>query len=126
MDMVDNCYTDYGVDLVKEGKINMEVIDESVRRILRVKLRLGLFENPYVPRFKIDLKKHAENARVLAGETLVLLKNEKNVLPLSRSSKVALLGPLVNENRTLLGTWTLDGNPDDVVKISGRFPFSSE
>ncbi len=94
MDMVDNCYTDYGVDLVKEGKINMEVIDESVRRILRVKLRLGLFENPYVPRFKIDLKKHAENARVLAGETLVLLKNEKNVLPLSRSSKVALLGPL--------------------------------
>ena len=78
-------------------------------------------DSPYVPRFKIDLKKHDENARVLAGETLVLLKNEKNVLPLSRSSKVALLGPLVNENRTLLGTWTLDGNPDDVVKIPDAF-----
>ena len=99
----------------------MEVIDESVRRILRVKLRLGLFENPYVPRYKVDLEKHAENARALADETLVLLKNEKNVLPLGRSAKVALIGPLVNENRTLLGTWTLDGNPDDVVKIPDAF-----
>lgn len=121
MDMVDDCYADYGVELVKEGKIKMEVIDESVRRILRVKLRLGLFENPYVPRYKVDLEKHAENARALADETLVLLKNEKNVLPLGRSAKVALIGPLVNENRTLLGTWTLDGNPDDVVKIPDAF-----
>lgn len=71
MDMVDDCYADYGVELVKEGKIKMEVIDESVRRILRVKLRLGLFENPYVPRYKVDLEKHAENARALADETLV-------------------------------------------------------
>ncbi len=121
MDMVDECYVNYGVELVKEGKIPMEVVDDCVRRILRVKLRLGLFEHPYVPRYKVDTEKYRKNARDLAVETMVLLKNKDNVLPLDPTKTISLIGPFSDNRDSMLGTWSLDGRPEDVVTIAEAF-----
>lgn len=117
MDMCDECYIKYLEELVAEGKVNIEQIDDSVRRILRVKLRLGLFEKPYVPQYSIDFEVHRRDARRLAAESMVLLKNENGTLPLKKDSAVTLAGEMVTDRCTMLGTWCCDGNPDDVVTV---------
>ncbi len=110
MDMVDRHYINELENLVLSGEVPEEVIDTSVRRILRVKLAKGLFERPYcVPR-KIDTTEHIHLAEQLAAESMVLLKNDNQVLPLPKSAKVALVGPFVEERRALHGNWTLDGD----------------
>ncbi len=117
MDMVDRCYINHLDGLVKDGRVDMTVIDESVRRILRVKLRLGLFETPYIPRYQIDFEVHAKEARLLAANSMVLLKNN-GVLPLSRDKKVNLIGDMAYDRVNMLGSWCLDGKPEDVTPIA--------
>ncbi len=117
MDMVDRCYIHHIEALVREGRVKMEVLDEAVRRILRVKLRLGLFEKPYIPRYEVDYTAHRRAARKLAADSMVLLKNESHTLPLKRDCKIALIGDMVHDKENMLGSWCLDGRPEDVVSV---------
>lgn len=118
MDMVDECYLNYAEELVTEGKVSQETIDTAVRNVLLVKLRLGLFEQPYAPKYKIDKEKHRKDAYELAAECMVLLKNNNGALPLKTDERISLIGPMANIKETHLGTWTLDGNPADVTSIA--------
>ncbi len=116
MDMVDCAYIDHLEKLVEQGEVELSRIDDAVRRILRVKLNCGIFENPYPPKLKIDSAKHRTTARKMAADCMVLLKNN-GVLPLSADNKISVLGPMMNEQLSMLGSWALDGNPDDVTCI---------
>ncbi|MBQ7726823.1 MAG: glycoside hydrolase family 3 C-terminal domain-containing protein [Clostridia bacterium] len=109
LDMCDRCYLENLEDLVQSGEVEQEVIDTAVSRILCVKLAMGLFENPYGKQLKYDSAEHLRDARLLAEESMVLLKND-GVLPLRQNQKIALFGPFSEDRRSLLGTWTLDGD----------------
>lgn len=113
MDMVDEYYVCFLESLVQEGEVSVEQIDRAVRNILRVKLRKGLFEQPYTQRQTIDRAEHMRQAYKLAAASMVLLKNEHDVLPLKDGQHICLSGPLAMERRSLLGTWTLDGKEDE-------------
>ena len=108
MDMNDKCYINSLEQLVADGKVTEETINTAVRRVLRIKLAKGIFEHPYCEIKTIDRAQHIKDSRELAAECMVLLKNN-GVLPLDKSKKVFVSGPLMRERRALLGTWTLDG-----------------
>ncbi len=108
--------------LVADGKLAVGVVDEAVRRVLRVKLRAGLFERPYVDegreRGEILTAGNRAAAREVAGRCLVLLKNEGPVLPLGgRHRSIALIGPLADDRQSPLGHWLGDGRAGDVVSV---------
>ncbi len=109
LDMCVKCYIENLEALVNEGEVTIETIDTAVERILCVKLAMGLFERPYGEKFDFDKEKHLKDARELAAESMVLLKND-GVLPLEKDAKIALMGPFIGERRSLLGTWSLDGS----------------
>jgi beta-glucosidase len=119
MDMVDGSYLNELPRLVKAGKVPSDVVDEAVRRILRVKFRAGLFEHPYTDakREKTDIltPENREVARKLAFESLVLLQNKNDLLPLNRNQKIAVIGPLANDKASQLGPWAGNGQSADVV-----------
>jgi beta-glucosidase len=119
MEMVSTCYADHLESLVEEGTVPLAWIDEAVRRILHVKTRLGLFENPYVEPSRQTVllaSHHRETARRLARETLVLLKNERDVLPLGDGIRsIAVVGPLADSPADQLGCWVMDGKAEDAV-----------
>lgn len=96
--------------LVEEGEVPMERIDDATRRVLRLKYRLGLFDNP-TPQAKdypdFGSAKHAEAARKAAVESMILLKNDANILPLAEGKKLLVTGPNANSMRTLNGGWTI-------------------
>jgi len=122
MDMVSNIYWETLPQLVKEGKIPERLIDESVRRILRIKFMLGLFEQPYVDlnlhRKIILSRKNIEAAREAACKSMVLLKNEGGLLPLDKDIEaIAVIGPLADDKETPLGPWSCLGRPEDVVTV---------
>lgn len=121
MDMMNGCYDKHLADLVNEGKVSMEKIDDAVKRILRIKFRLGLFENPYTPKYtekeRFLLPQSLKIAEQLAEESIVLLKNENNVLPLSNISKIAVIGPLAKNKWHPLGSWSAHGADKDVISI---------
>ncbi len=107
-------FCDYLKELVDEGEVKMSRIDDAVRRVLRLKYRLGLFENPYWDIEKYDLFGSEESAQVAlssAHEAEVLLKNE-GILPLKRSTKILLTGPNANSMRTLNGGWSYSWQGD--------------
>ncbi len=108
MDMIDNCYLDYMADLINSGEVDEKVLDTSVLRIIETKLRAGLFDHPYVQHKELDYQKDLELAQRLAEKSIVLLKNEKNVLPLKQGSKIAACGPMLRCGAELVGTWSLD------------------
>ena len=116
MDMVSDCYIDYLEDLVENGIISEELINLAVKRILRVKFAKGLFDHPYCKKRCVDRTKHLADAKELAVESIILLKNN-GILPLNKNSKVALIGPFVNEKRSHLGTWSLDFEINDVKSL---------
>jgi beta-glucosidase len=125
MDMVDGLYGTVIAPQVRAGKIPMSVVDEAVRRILRVKFALGLFDHPYTaqgPAYDATPERRAA-ARKVAAETLVLLKNDPvegvgALLPLTaKAQKVALIGPLADNQRELLGAWAVSGDPRFVVTL---------
>ena len=125
MDMEGNLYATVIAAQVRSGKIPESVVDEAVRRILRVKFALGLFEHPYAdegPAYSATPERRAV-ARKVADETMVLLKNDPveglgNLLPISaKAKKVALIGPMADDPLNLLGAWTVTGNPKDVITL---------
>ena len=122
MDMVDRTYSDYLKELVDEGKVSMDLINDSVARVLRVKFRLGLFDRPYTPNVAESERQLLPADKVLAAklaeESMVLLKNEKNILPLSAQIKtLAVIGPMVKDRTNLLGSWSGNGKEQDVESI---------
>ncbi|MFO7615297.1 MAG: glycoside hydrolase family 3 N-terminal domain-containing protein [Bacteroidales bacterium] len=114
MEMASSSYEDHLEELVKTGMISEDLIDDAVRRILRVKLDLGLFDKPYVDQDSIIFSppaSHLEAAREMALQSFVLLKNHKRVLPLKREmEKVAVIGPMAHDRYEQLGTWIFDGD----------------
>lgn len=106
MDMVDNCYIDHLEELVAEGAVPMEYLDQSVRRILRIKYMVGLFEHPYIEDIPVDYDAHMRLEKEIATECAVLLKNN-GVLPLDKSADVCLTGPFAEDRQNVMGCWTL-------------------
>jgi beta-glucosidase len=107
---------------VRNGKLKESVIDEAARRILRAKFALGLFEHPYTDetRAKKTLltPEHRHTARQVAQKSIVLLKNEKNILPLSKSiGTLAVIGPLADSKEDMLGSWAAHGKAEEAVSI---------
>lgn len=109
MEMVSTNYMDYGMKLLKNGRITQAEVDDAVRRILRIKFDLGLFERPYVDESQevTSVSPAARAAsRTAAGRSMVLLKNDGALLPLKTSAKVAVIGPLAKATYDLNGCWT--------------------
>ena len=123
MDMGTHIYRDYLKAEVEKGTVPMAVIDEAVRRILSVKVWLGLFEDPYVPEALIEAyekglpEEHAALCRKAAEESMVLLKNEGNLLPLRRGQKISLVGRLADNVNEVCGAWAMAWKPEDCVSI---------
>ena len=117
MEMVTECYAHHLADLVMEGIISMERLDDAVRRILTQKFQLGLFDHPYADVQKSleirDLSAYHIAAREVTARSMVLLKNN-GILPLPGDvRRIALIGPFVNQRRALLGTWVNDVLADE-------------
>lgn len=117
MEMVSRAYADHLAQLVEAGEIDIERVDRLVGEILRVKLRLGLFENPYTePELFPETGNgdHLAVAREAALQSLVLLRNEGDVLPLDAGGldSIAVIGPLADDPYEQLGTWIFDGDPE--------------
>lgn len=120
MDMQGNIYHDYLAELVNEKMVNEQMIDDCVRSILRLKYRLGLFDNPYVPEDGPEpySPEALETATEMAVQSAILLKND-GVLPLnnqisnpkSQISNILICGPLADQPKEQLGTWIFDGEP---------------
>ena len=121
MDMMSHAYDRHMKELVEEGKITMAQIDESVRRVLRVKFRLGLFERPYTPttteKERFFRPQSMDIAAQLAAESMVLLKNENGLLPLVNKKKIAVIGPMAKNGWDLLGSWCGHGKDTDVAML---------
>jgi beta-glucosidase len=122
IEMVSRLYNQHGEQLLKERKLNLATIDEAVRRVLRIKFRLGLFERPYAnearEREVIMRPEHVAAAREIAARSFVLLKNEREALPLSKTLKtIAVVGPLADSPKDVLGSWTGDGRVEDAVTL---------
>lgn len=121
MDMIDNIYKENLADLIREGRVSMDAVDDALRRILTVKFELGLFENPYtkeVPEKERILKpEYKAVAEKIAEESMVLLKNEGDVLPLAKSRRLALIGPMVKDRHEILGSWRCFGKDQDVQTL---------
>ena len=113
MDMVSDAFVGTLKKSLTEGKVTEEAINAACRRILEAKYKLGLFDNPYkycdVKRAKkqIFTKEHRAVARKIASESLVLLKNEGNVLPLAKKGTIAVVGPLADSRSNMPGTWSV-------------------
>ncbi len=123
MEMVSTSYHDTVKQQVEQGIISQAVVDEAVRRILRVKFRKGLFDRPYVDEtlFKTaQLKPDAVTlAREVAAKSCVLLKNENAALPLSKQiQKLALIGPFAEDAGSLLGCWAGRGRAEDSISLA--------
>ena len=122
MDMEGSIYLQNLPQLVRQGKVPRSALDEAVRRILRIKFALGLFEHPYTDpdREKSVLlaNEHRQLAREAARKSIVLLKNDQNLLPLSKAvNSVAVIGPLADSRSDLLGCWHGQGHAEDVVSV---------
>ncbi len=114
MEMASTCYENYLIELVEEGLVSETLIDEAVANILRLKYRMGLFDNPYTnpsdyPELVNDT--HRMVSKESAKESLVLLKNNSELLPLTTDIKsVAIIGPLADQPHDQMGTWVFDGD----------------
>lgn len=127
MDMGTHIYKDHLKAAVESGRVSMEVIDEAVRRILGVKVWLGLFEHPYVPEEVIEAyekgipAEHARLALKAAEESIVLLKNEGDVLPLDKTCRISLVGRLADSADEVTGAWAMGWKKEDCVTILDGF-----
>lgn len=122
IDMMTGIYSENLCQMVRDGKIREELIDEACLRILRLKNNLGLFENPYKDADQkkekeyILCEEHRNLAREAAKKSFVLLKNEEHILPLEQQKKIAFIGPYV-DNRNLLGAWSFIADSKDVMTL---------
>ncbi len=122
MDMASNTYAEHLASLVKDGTLDVTVIEESVRPILAIKVRMGLFEHPYVDESKlaqvVALPEHRAEARLAAQRSMVLLRNEGKLLPLDKSLKnVAVIGPLADSKEATEGSWMVFGHTPAAVTV---------
>lgn len=121
IEMMTTCYT-HLKDLIENGQVKEELLNEAVLRILHLKNDLGLFENPYrglneeLEKEVILCKEHREAARKIASKSCVLIQNHHSILPIKPSQKVALIGPFAESN-DLLGPWSWKGDRNDVITL---------
>ncbi len=115
MDMESNAYRKNLAELVKEGRVSIDLVDDAVRRILRKKFELGLFDDPYKysdPKREekaLANPEHRKAALEMAEKSIVLLKNENQTLPISKSTKtIAFIGPMVKEYKANMGFWAVE------------------
>lgn len=127
MDMESRSYINHLADLVKEGKVDIKLIDDAVRRILTKKYELGLFENPYkfcdenLEKEQTNNLEHRKFAREIGAKSIVLLKNQTQLLPLSKTTKkVAIIGPFAKATVDNHGFWSI-AFPDDNQRIITQF-----
>jgi beta-glucosidase len=122
-EMVSTEIRDHGQQLLASGDIDIARLNDAVRRILRVKFRAGLFDHPYVDVAKAQdpasfvTPADRATARAAAGKSMVLLKNQDNVLPLSPAKKTAIIGPLGDDQHDMLGPWWGQGRDEDAVSL---------
>ncbi len=126
IDMGTEIYKDHLQKAVEDGLVKEEVINEAVARILRVKMWLGLFEHPYVSeeamhRYDELPKEHTDLAREAAEKSIVLLKNENQILPLKKDTKISLVGQLADIPEEVIGAWALSWDVKDCVSIKQGF-----
>jgi beta-glucosidase len=123
MDMVGEGFLTTLKKSLEENKVSMEQIDNAVRLILNAKYDLGLFQDPYkycdVKRAKNEIftSSNRSEAREIASQSLVLLKNEKQVLPLKKSGTIAVIGPLADAKENMAGTWSVATNMDKSISL---------
>lgn len=124
IDMVSEIYRKQIPSLVRAGRVTRQTLDEAVRRTLRLKYRLGLFENPYRVGNARDVQgatlaaEHRTAAREIARESIVLLKNDRNVLPLQKNLRtLAVIGSLAGDSVAAIGNWTAVGRGQDAVSV---------
>lgn len=116
MEMVYTAYIDHLEQLVADGVVDERLIDDAVRRILRIKFKIGLFENPYPVQGELLAKASLELAKQAAMESMVLLTNKGGILPLKKGiKKVAIIGPMAHAPHDQLGTWVFDGKKEDTI-----------
>jgi beta-glucosidase len=125
-EMVSTYARDYGKMLVAQRRVSMSRIDDAVRRILRIKFRAGLFEHPFLTEEELAKAKDPASfvtpadraaARKAAGRSMVLLKNEDSTLPLAKDKQTAVIGPLGNDQHSMLGPWWGRGDDKDAVTV---------
>ncbi len=128
MDLQGEVYSKYLKELIEEGKVSEDQLNITVRRILELKYALGLFEDPYrysnIERQEKNImtEEHLEAARDIARKSMVLLKNNNNTMPLSKDTKIALIGSLANSERDMIGSWSGAGkHKDDPVTVLEGF-----
>lgn len=123
MDMGTYIYQNHLAEAVESGKVSMEIIDDAVRRILRVKMWLGLFENPYVSQEQMEAyagklpEEHVQTALEAAEKSIVLLKNDGQILPLDRKQKISVVGTLAGNAEEVIGAWAMSWRKEDCVSI---------
>jgi beta-glucosidase len=125
--MVSGLYLEHLPSLVASGEVSMGRLDEAVRRVLTTKAALGLFDDPYrgtdVAREKavVGSRDHIELSREAGRKSVVLLKNDNNLLPLNKSQKIALVGPFADDVDNVWGPWTIWGAPERRVSLEAGF-----
>jgi beta-glucosidase len=123
MDMVSEGFLTTLKKSVDEGKVNIDQIDKAVRRILKAKYELGLFDDPYRycnderAKTEIFTDENRAFARKVASESIVLLKNEGQILPLKKSGTIALIGPLANTKENMPGTWSVSTDLKKAISL---------
>lgn len=122
MDMMGFVYINHLAILVKKGEIAEEVVNEAARRVLRIKFKKGLFDQPFIdPQLEKEIilnQEHLQLALESAQKSIVLLKNEGQLLPLSKNlASVAVIGPLANNPIAPLGCWSCEGKSEDVITV---------
>ena len=123
MDMVGEGFLTTTKKSLDEGKVKIETIDQAVKRVLEVKYKLGLFEDPYrytdPKRAKTEIftKENRSEARKVAAGSMVLLKNDKQVLPLKKDTKIALVGPMADASDNMPGTWAIAARYNDAISL---------
>ena len=122
VEMVSRLVNQNGEQLLKDKKLSMAEIDDAVRTVLRTKFKLGLFDKPFADASRekqiVFSTEHQRFAREVAAKSFVLLKNERETLPISQSTKeIAVVGSLANDKKNMNGNWTGDGRPEDSITV---------
>lgn len=122
IEMVSRTINQNGEQLVKDGKVSLAEINNAVRAVLRAKYKLGLFDRPFadanLEKQVVFNAEHRKFAREVAAKSFVLLKNERETLPINKRTKeIAVIGSLANDKKNMNGNWTGDGRPEDPITV---------
>ena len=122
MEMVSRFYNQHGAELVKDRKVSMATIDEAVRRVLRVKYRLGLFDKPFgdeaLEQREVFKQANRDAAKLAAEKSFVLLKNQNGTLPIRPDvDEIAVIGALADNKAEMNSNWSGDGRPEDPITV---------